>query len=82
MATGMSIGYILRSLEARQPQSIRLCTFLDKQVRHIVRMPIADRGFKIPDRFVVGYGLDYRRLFRNLPYIGVLCDEVTGLNSE
>jgi len=79
--TGMTIGYLLRNLEARQPQSIRLCTFLDKQVRRIVRVPIAYRGFKISDRFVVGYGLDYRQLYRNLPYIGVLSDDVTGLNS-
>jgi hypoxanthine phosphoribosyltransferase len=77
---GDVIGYILRSPETPQPQSIRLCTFLDKQLRRIVRVPIAYRGFKIPDRFVVGYGLDYRQLYRNLPYTGVLSDEVTGLN--
>lgn len=78
--TGMTLGYLLRNLEARQPRSIRLCTLLDKQVRRIVRVPIAFTGFKIPDRFVVGYGLDFRHLYRNLPYIGVLSDEVTGLN--
>jgi hypoxanthine phosphoribosyltransferase len=77
--TGMTIGYLLRNLEARQPHSIRLCTFLDKHVRRILRVPIAFRGFQIPDRFVVGYGLDFRQLYRNLPYIGALSDEVTGL---
>jgi hypoxanthine phosphoribosyltransferase len=77
--TGMTVGYLLRNLEARQPRSIRLCTFLDKQAQRIVRVPIDFRGFKIPDRFVVGYGLDFRQLYRNLPYIGVLGDKVTGL---
>ena len=78
--TGMTIGYLLRNLEARQPRSIRLCTLVDKPARRIMRVPIAFRGFKIPDRFVVGYGLDFRQLYRNLPYIGVLSDVVTGLN--
>jgi hypoxanthine phosphoribosyltransferase len=77
--TGMTIGYLLRNLEVRQPHSIRLCTFLDKRVRRIVNVPIAFRGFEIPDRFVVGYGLDFRQLYRNLPYIGILSDELTGL---
>lgn len=78
--TGMTIGYLLRNLEARQPHSIRLCTFLDKQARRILRVPIAFRGFQIPDRFVVGYGLDFRQLYRNLPYIGALSEAVTGLS--
>jgi hypoxanthine phosphoribosyltransferase len=78
--TGMTAGYLLRNLEARRPRSIRVCTFLDKEARRIVRIPIAFRGFKVPDRFVVGYGLDFRQLYRNLPYIGILSDEITGLN--
>lgn len=77
--TGMTIGYLLRNLAARQPRSLRLCTFLDKRVRRILRIPIGFRGFEIPDRFVVGYGLDFNQRYRNLPYIGVLSDEVTGL---
>jgi hypoxanthine phosphoribosyltransferase len=78
--TGMTIGYILRNLKARQPRSIRLCTLLDKPARRIVPVPIDFRGFKIPDRFVVGYGLDFHQLYRNLPYIGVLKDDVAGLS--
>ena len=78
--TGMTAGYLLRNLEARQPRSIRVCTLLDKEVRRIVKIPIAFRGFRIPDRFVVGYGLDFRQLYRNLPYVGVLSDGVTGLD--
>ena len=77
--TGMTIGYILRNLQARKPRSIRLCTFLDKPARRIVEVPIDFRGFKIPDRFVVGYGLDFQQLYRNLPYLGILKDEITGL---
>ena len=78
--TGMTAGYLLRNLETRQPRSIRVCTFLDKEARRIVKIPIAFRGFNIPDRFVVGYGLDFRQLYRNLPYVGVLSDEITGLD--
>lgn len=78
--TGMTAGYLLRNLEARRPRSLRVCAFLDKEVRRIVRIPIAFRGFKAPDRFLVGYGLDFRQLYRNLPYVGVLSDEITGLN--
>ncbi len=77
--TGMTLGYLLRNLKARQPRTIRVCTFLDKPARRIVKVPIAFRGFKIPDRFVVGYGLDFHQAYRNLPYIGILSDEVTGL---
>ena len=77
--TGMTIGYILRNLQARQPRSIRLCTLLDKPARRIVPVPIDFRGFEIPDHFVVGYGLDFRQRYRNLPYIGILKDEITGL---
>jgi hypoxanthine phosphoribosyltransferase len=78
--TGMTAGYLLRNLEARQPRSIRVCTLVDKPARRIVNIPIAFRGFQIPDRFVVGYGLDFRQRYRNLPYLGVLSDDVTGLN--
>ncbi len=80
--TGMTAGYLLRNLQARQPRTIRLCTLLDKPARRIVEVPVAFRGFEIPDRFVVGYGLDFRQLYRNLPYIGVLSGEATGLHSD
>ncbi len=82
--TGMTAGYLLRNLQARLPRSLRVCTLLDKEIRRIVKIPVAFRGFSIPDKFVVGYGLDFRGIYRNLPYIGVLSDGVTGLkrNSE
>lgn len=75
--TGLTAAYLLRTLRARDPASLRICTLLDKTARRIVdTLPISYRGFEIPDMFVVGYGLDYRQLYRNLPYIGVLRPEV------
>ncbi len=73
--TGLTLGYLLRTLQARNPASIKVCTLLDRSVRRIVDLPIAFRGYEIPDRFVVGYGLDYRQRYRNLPFIGVLKPE-------
>lgn len=71
--TGLTAAYLLRTLRARDPISLNICTLLDKSVRRIVdNLPIAYRGFDVPDMFVVGYGLDYRQLYRNLPFIGVL----------
>jgi len=77
--TGMTLGYLIRNLRARHPRSLRLCTFIDKPARRIVPVPIAWRGFEVPDRFVVGYGLDFRQLYRNLPYIGILSDTAVGM---
>jgi hypoxanthine phosphoribosyltransferase len=74
--TGLTLGYLLRVLQARQPASLRVCTLLDRSVRRIVDLPMAFRGFDIPDRFVVGYGLDYQQRYRNLPFIGVLKPEI------
>jgi hypoxanthine phosphoribosyltransferase len=75
--TGLTAAYLTRLLRARRPRSLVICTLLDKRVRRIApNLPLAYVGFEVPDRFVVGYGLDYRQLYRNLPYIGVLRDEV------
>jgi hypoxanthine phosphoribosyltransferase len=74
--TGLTLGYLLRTLQARQPTSLRVCTLLDRSVRRILDLPMAFRGFDIPDRFVVGYGLDYHQRYRNLPFIGVLKPEI------
>jgi hypoxanthine phosphoribosyltransferase len=70
--TGLTLGYLLRILQARNPLSLQICTLLDRSVRRIVDLPVAFRGFEIPDCFVVGYGLDYQQRYRNLPYIGIL----------
>jgi hypoxanthine phosphoribosyltransferase len=75
--TGLTASYLLRTLSTRDPASLRICTLLDKKARRIVDdLPIDYRGFEVPDTFVVGYGLDYRQLYRNLPYIGILKPEI------
>jgi hypoxanthine phosphoribosyltransferase len=71
--TGLTLGYLIRHLEARNPDSIDICTLLDRSIRRIVPLPISFTGFDIPDVFVVGYGMDYRQLYRNLPSL-YLCD--------
>jgi hypoxanthine phosphoribosyltransferase len=74
--TGLTLDFLLRELRARRPASLAVCTLLDKASQRIVPVPLAYTGFTIPDEFVVGYGLDYRELHRNLPFICVLKREV------
>ncbi len=70
--SGRTLSYLLNNLSSRQPNSIRLCTMLDKPERREVEVEVDYQGFRIPDEFVIGYGLDYDQRYRNLPYIGVL----------
>jgi hypoxanthine phosphoribosyltransferase len=70
--TGRTLAYLVRNLETRQPRSLRVCALLDKAARREVPVTLDYVGFTIPDEFVVGYGLDYAGLYRNLPYVGVL----------
>jgi hypoxanthine phosphoribosyltransferase len=71
--TGLTASYLLRALQARDPADLAICTLLDKSARRIVdTLPIRYRGFEVPDEFLVGYGLDHRQVYRNLPYIAVL----------
>ena len=70
--TGFTTRFLLHTLAGRAPRSIGICTLLDRTVRRIVQVPVDFRCFEIPDRFVVGCGLDYRQLYRNLGYIAVL----------
>jgi hypoxanthine phosphoribosyltransferase len=70
--TGLTTRYLLQHLAGREPNSLAVCTLLDRTPRRIVQVPIDYRCFEIPDRFVVGFGLDYKQLFRNLKYIGAL----------
>jgi hypoxanthine phosphoribosyltransferase len=74
--TGLSLRYILRNLGARQPASLKLCTMFDKPRKRLFDLDIAYTGFMLPDKFVVGYGLDYDEQYRNLPFVGVLKQEV------
>lgn len=70
--TGLTVRYLMQTLASRRPRSLGLCTLLDRSTRRIAHVPIDFRCFEIPDRFVVGFGLDYKQLYRNLGYIGVL----------
>jgi hypoxanthine phosphoribosyltransferase len=70
--TGLSLRYILRTLQARQPASLRICTLFNKPRKRLFELDTAYTGFMLPDRFVVGYGLDYEERYRNLPFVGVL----------
>ncbi|MCL4465825.1 MAG: hypoxanthine phosphoribosyltransferase [Chloroflexi bacterium] len=76
--TGLTLRFILRNLRGRKPASLAICALLDKRVRRLVDVDLQYVGFEIPDAFVVGYGLDYRQTYRNLPFICVLKPEVYG----
>ena len=70
--SGRSMHYLLDILRSRGPESIKLCSLLNKPDRRVTEVDIDYTGFEIPDKFVVGYGLDYAQKYRNLPYIGVV----------
>lgn len=70
--SGRTLKYLLENLAHRKPNSLRLCTLLDKPSRRVTEVTVDYTGFEIPDEFVVGYGLDYAQKYRNLPYIGIV----------
>ena len=70
--TGLTLGFVMRMLKSRMPASLRVCTLLDRTSVRLIDIHLSYVGFEIPDQFVVGYGLDYKERYRNLPYIGVL----------
>ena len=74
--SGRTLSYLLEILKGRNPQSIRLCTLLDKPERRVKQVKVDYCCFNIPDEFVVGYGLDYAEKYRNLPFIGILKEEI------
>ena len=76
--TGLTLNYLLRYLADKGPASVSIVCLLDKPARRLAEIPIDYTGFTIPDRFVVGYGLDFDERYRNLPYIGVLKPSVYG----
>jgi len=73
--TGLSLRYILRTLETREPASLQVCTLFDKPRIRLFDLEIAYTGFVLPDTYVVGYGLDYDERYRNLPFVGLLKEE-------
>jgi hypoxanthine phosphoribosyltransferase len=73
--TGLTLNYLLRSLREREPASLEVCVLFNKPGRRIIDIPLKYKGFDLPDRFVVGYGLDHQERYRNLPFIGLLKPE-------
>ena len=73
--TGFTLRYLMQTLAGRAPNSLSVCTLLDRHSRRIVQTPVKYRCFEIPDRFVVGFGLDHNQLYRNLGYIAVMKPE-------
>jgi hypoxanthine phosphoribosyltransferase len=80
--TGLTLNYLLRILKARGPASLEVCTLFSKPDHRLVNLPIRYTGFELPDRFVVGFGLDYKEAYRHLPYLAELRPEVLQLNAE
>ncbi|HEX7975656.1 MAG TPA: hypoxanthine phosphoribosyltransferase [Anaerolineales bacterium] len=73
--TGLTLNYILKNLQARQPASLDVCVLFNKPEHRLIDIPLKYKGFDLPDRFVVGYGLDRRERYRNLPFVGLLKPE-------
>jgi hypoxanthine phosphoribosyltransferase len=70
--TGLTLNYLLGLLRARGPASLQVCVLFNKPVHRLIDIPVKYKGFDLPDQFVVGYGLDYREKYRNLPYLALL----------
>jgi hypoxanthine phosphoribosyltransferase len=74
--SGLTLSYLMRNLESREPASLEVCALLTKPARREIDVPVRYVGFEIPNRFVVGYGLDFAERYRNLPYVAVLSQEL------
>ncbi|MBI3356682.1 MAG: hypoxanthine phosphoribosyltransferase [Nitrospirae bacterium] len=70
--SGLTVQHLIKSLAKKKPRSIKVCTLLSKPDRRVVDVQVEYVGFKVPDQYVVGYGLDYQQKYRNLPYLAVL----------
>lgn len=79
--TGLSLGFLLRNLNDRDPASVRICTLLDRATKRLVDVPVAHRGFEIASEFLVGYGLDFLGLYRNVPAL-VAVDDLEALRDD
>jgi hypoxanthine phosphoribosyltransferase len=76
--SGLTLSYLMRNLEAREPASLEICALMTKPERREIDVPVRYIGFEIPNRFVIGYGLDFAERYRNLPYVGVLDPDLIG----
>jgi hypoxanthine phosphoribosyltransferase len=74
--SGLTLSYLIRNLEARQPATLAVCALMTKPERREIDVDVRYVGFEIPNRFVIGYGLDFAERYRNLPYVGVLHPEL------
>jgi hypoxanthine phosphoribosyltransferase len=77
--SGLTLQYLLRNLRARDPRSVEVCALLTKPERRRVDLPVRSVGFEIPNRFAIGYGLDYAERFRNLTYVAALRENRQGV---
>ena len=80
--SGLTLSYLLRNLEAREPASLEICALLTKPARREIDIECRYIGFEIPNRFVIGYGLDFAERYRNLPFVGVIRDELAAQAEE
>jgi hypoxanthine phosphoribosyltransferase len=80
--TGLTLSYLLRILKARSPASLEVCTLFNKPEHRLVDVPLRYKGFDLPDRFAVGYGLDYKGAYRHLPFLAELRPEVLQLGPK
>src|SRR5438045_2938307 len=74
--SGLTLSYLMRNLESREPATLEVCALMTKPARREIDVPVRYIGFEIPDRFVVGYGLDLAERYRNLPYVAVLASDL------
>jgi hypoxanthine phosphoribosyltransferase len=74
--SGLTLSYLMRNLESRAPASLEVCALMTKPARREIEVDVRYTGFEIPNRFVIGYGLDFAERYRNLPYVGVLHDDL------
>ena len=74
--SGLTLSYLVRNLESREPASLEVCALMTKPERREIDVDVRYVGFEIPNRFVIGYGLDFAERYRNLPYVGVLHDDL------
>jgi len=74
--SGLTLSYLIRNLESREPASLEVCALMTKPSRREIDVPVRWVGFEIPNKFVIGYGLDFAERYRNLPYVGVLSEDL------
>src|ERR671918_1709804 len=80
--SGLTLSYLLRNLEAREPASLEICALMTKPARREIDIECRYIGFEIPNKFVIGYGLDFAERYRNLPFVGVIRDELAAQAEE